>query len=69
MQVAELAHFVCVRPVAVLPRHLEDGGQTLEPSIAEEDPELLAQHAFADVCMAVAVRAQLRGRVVHVHGT
>jgi hypothetical protein len=52
--------------VPVLSRRLEHRGQALEARTAEEDAELLAEHALADVRVAVAVGAERRLGVVHV---
>jgi len=52
--------------VAVVAGHLEKRGQLLELREGEEDAELLAEQACADVVVAVAVRPQRRLRVVRV---
>jgi hypothetical protein len=52
--------------VAVLAGHLEECGQLLELRVGEEDAEVLAEQACADVVVAVAVRAQRNLRVVRV---
>ena len=48
------------------PGNLEQRGQALQLRVAEEDAELLADQAVADVLVPVAVRAERRLRVVHV---
>jgi hypothetical protein len=66
VELPELAHLVRVRPMAVLPRHLQDRRQVLQPRVREEDAEPLGQHAFADVRVAIPVRAELGCSVVDV---
>jgi hypothetical protein len=66
VEVPELAHLVRVRPVAVLSRHLQDRRQVLQARVRKEDAELLAQHAFADVRVAIPVRAEVGCSVVDV---
>jgi hypothetical protein len=52
--------------VAVASRDLQQRGEALQLRVAEEDAELLAEQAVADVLVAVEVRAERRLRVVHV---
>jgi len=66
VELLELAHLVRVGPVAVFPRHLQDRRQILQARVGEEDAELLAQHAFGDVRVAIPVRAELGRSVVDV---
>jgi hypothetical protein len=66
VQVLELLDLVGVGALAVLPRNLEEGRQTLQAGMREKDTELVAEETLADVRMAVAVRAEGRGRVVDV---
>jgi hypothetical protein len=66
VEVPKLAHLVRVGPVAVLPRNLQDRRQVLQARVREEDTELLAQHAFADVRVAIPIRAEVGCRVVDV---
>src|SRR2546430_11584154 len=47
---------------------LEQRGQLLQFRMAEEDTQLLAEEALADVVVPVTVRAERRLRVVHVQG-
>src|SRR5919199_2634484 len=68
VQLFQLPHLVGVRPLVVLARHLEQGGQSLELWMTQEDAELLADQALADVRVPVAVRAERGSRVVHVQG-
>src|SRR5262245_3026806 len=55
-----------VRSLAGLTVRLHYRRQLLEPWVAQEDRELVADQPFADVRVAVAVRAERRLRVVHV---
>jgi hypothetical protein len=68
MKLSQLRDLVRVRAVTVLAWNLENRGQALEARVGQEDPELVAEDALADVRVAVAVRAQLRLGVVHVQG-
>ena len=49
-----------------LARNLEQRRQSLELRVGEEDAELLAEQAVADVFVPVEVRAERRLRVVHM---
>jgi hypothetical protein len=62
----ELAYLVGVRAVSVLSGYLEDRRQALEPRVGEEDAELLAEHAIANVGVPVAIGSELRRSVVRV---
>jgi len=66
VEVAQLGDLVGIRPVPVLARDLEDGRETLEAWVGEEHPELIREHAFADVRVPVPVGAELRSGVVDV---
>jgi len=55
--------------VAVRAGHLEQCGQALQLRVPEEDRQLVADQAVADVVVPVAVRAERRLRVVHVQAT
>src|SRR5437764_358597 len=66
VQLFQLPHLVGVGAMAVRARHLEQRREALEPRVREEDAELLADQALADVRVPVAVRPERRGRVVHV---
>jgi hypothetical protein len=55
-----------VGPVAIRAGNLEVGRQTLELRMREEDAELLAEQAVADVVVAVSIRPERGLRVVHV---
>jgi hypothetical protein len=46
--------------------HLEQGGQVLEPPIAEEGREAFADQTLLEVGVAVAVRSERCRRVVDV---
>ena len=52
--------------MAVGAGNLEIGRQALELRMREEDAELFADQALADVVVPVAVRPERRLRVVHV---
>src|SRR5712691_13210220 len=49
VELANLAELVGVRPLLVLPGHFEERGQLLQLGMREEDAELFAELAFADV--------------------
>jgi len=46
--------------------NLEERWQPLQLRVCKEDAEVLAEQAFADVVVAVAIRAEWRLRVVRV---
>jgi len=54
--------------VAVLPGNLEERRQLLQLWMCEEDPQVFAEHAVADVRVPVSVRGQRSLRVVRVQG-
>jgi hypothetical protein len=58
VELAKRAHLVCIGAAPVLPRRLEDGRQTLEPGVGEEDGESVADRSLADVLVPVAVRTE-----------
>ena len=61
-----LPHLGRVRALVLRAFGLDHGGQSLQPRVAEEDAELLAEQALADVRMPVAVRTERRRGVVDV---
>src|SRR5205085_2526569 len=69
VQPAHLLELVRVRAVVVRAWDLEERRQALELRMREEDAELAAEHALADVRVAVAVRAERIARVVDVQRT
>ena len=66
MEAAQLCDLVGIGPVTVLAGDLEDGGEALQARIGEKHPELVREHAFPDVRVAVPIRAELRSSVVDV---
>jgi hypothetical protein len=57
---------VLVGAFAMLPFRLDYRRQLLQPRIAEEDREAVADQPFAQIRVTVAVRAERRLRVVHM---
>ena len=66
MQLAEALDLGGIRPVPVRSGNLEDGREPLELRVREEEAEVLAHFALADVGVAVPVRTEPGGGVVHV---
>src|SRR5689334_2453398 len=66
VELLRLSHLVGVGSVSVAAGDLEQRRQLLQLRMSEEDAELLADHALADVVVPVAVGAERRLRVVHV---
>ena len=66
MKLPELAELGRIRPLAVLPRRLEDRGQPLELGMAEEDAQLVAELSLADVLVSIPVRSECILGVVHM---
>ena len=56
----------CVRPLPSSPGVSITAGELLQPRAAEDDGQLLADHALADLGVAVALRAERHRGVVHV---
>src|SRR3712207_7697567 len=59
VELAELPDLLRVWSLSVAARHLQHGGEALEPWMAEEDGEPVAELAFADVRVAIPVRAKI----------
>jgi hypothetical protein len=68
VELAQLADLVRVGAVAVGPGHFEDRRQVLEPRIREEQPEVVADEALAEVRVAIPIGAELGRRVVDMEG-
>jgi hypothetical protein len=66
VKLPELAELGRIRPLAVLPRRLEDRGQPLELGMAEEDAQLVAELSLADVLVSIPVRSECILGVVHM---
>src|ERR687897_2654055 len=66
VELTELADLVGVRPLAVLPGHLEHDREMLQLAMCEEGAEPIADQALPDVLVPVAVRSERRLRVVCV---
>jgi hypothetical protein len=66
MEFFQFPDLLRVRAVPVRSGNLQERRQPLELRMCQEDAEILAEQAFADVVVAVAVRAERRLRVVRV---